>query len=79
MTQAGALVNIDGYPVLDPGWAPIQLNPDGEAPKAGRDGGLTQDGFRRGAIGMLPGRPVAAGYYRRVRWCRAHRAARTGR
>ena len=53
LTDTGQLVNIDGYPVLDPGEAPIQLDPDGEAPKAGRDGGLSQDGFRRGAIGMF--------------------------
>jgi len=52
LTQEGQLVNIDGYPVLDPGEAPIQLDPDAEPPKAGRDGGLSQDGFRRGAIGL---------------------------
>lgn len=53
ITQAGELVNINGYPVLDPGGAPIQLDPEGGAPKAGRDGGLTQDGFRLGAIGLF--------------------------
>jgi len=53
ITQAGELVNIDGYPVLDPGSAPIQLNPEGGTPKAGRDGGLTQDGVRLGAIGLF--------------------------
>ncbi|SOE18165.1 flagellar basal-body rod protein FlgF [Hoeflea halophila] len=53
LTATGQLVNVDGYPVLDPGEAPIELDPDGEAPKAGRDGGLTQDGFRRGAIGLF--------------------------
>jgi flagellar basal-body rod protein FlgF len=53
ITQAGELVNIDGYPVLDPGSAPIQLNPEGGTPKAGRDGGLTQNGVRLGAIGLF--------------------------
>ena len=53
LTNTGQLVNVDGYPVLDPGEAPIQLDPDGEPPKAGRDGGLLQDGFRRGAIGLF--------------------------
>ncbi len=53
LTSTGQLINIDGYPVLDPGEAPIQLDPDGEPPKAGRDGGLSQDGFRRGAIGLF--------------------------
>jgi flagellar basal body rod protein FlgG len=68
LTNTGALVNIDGFPVLDPGEAPIQLDPDGEAPKAGRDGGLTQDGFRRGAIGLLPGR-LSPDLPARRRWC----------
>lgn len=53
LTDQGQLVNINGHPVLDPGEAPIQLDPEAEAPKAGRDGGLTQEGFRRGAIGMF--------------------------
>ncbi|AKI02163.1 flagellar hook-basal body protein [Hoeflea sp. IMCC20628] len=53
ITQTGELVNINGYPVLDPGSAPIQLNPEGGTPKAGRDGGLTQDGVRLGAIGLF--------------------------
>lgn len=53
LTNTGQLVNINGYAVLDPGEAPIQLDPDGEPPKAGRDGGLSQDGFRRGAIGLF--------------------------
>jgi flagellar basal-body rod protein FlgF len=73
ITQAGELVNIDGYPVLDPGGAPIQLNPAGDPPKAGRDGGLTQDGFRGLARSACsPGGPVAAGYYPpgvRLAWC----------
>lgn len=53
ITQAGELVNINGYPVLDPGGAPIQLDPAGGTPKAGRDGGLIQDGVRLGAIGLF--------------------------
>lgn len=53
LTDQGQLVNINGHPVLDPGEAPIQLDPQAEPPKAGRDGGLTQEGFRRGAIGMF--------------------------
>jgi flagellar basal-body rod protein FlgF len=63
ITQAGELVNIDGYPVLDPGGAPIQLNPAGDPPKAGRDGGLTQDGVRIGAIGLYQA-DLSQGYYR---------------
>ena len=53
VTDAGQLVNVDGYPVLDPGEAPIQFDPTGEPPKAGRDGGLTQNGFKIGAIGLF--------------------------
>jgi flagellar basal-body rod protein FlgF len=63
ITQAGELVNIDGYPVLDPGGAPIQLNPAADPPKAGRDGGLTQDGARIGAIGLYQA-DLSQGYYR---------------
>jgi flagellar basal-body rod protein FlgF len=68
LTNTGALVNIDGFPVLDPGEAPIQLDPDGEAPKAGRDGGLTQDGFRGGAIGMFRPTFHRVIYPQGVRW-----------
>src|SRR5690606_24289049 len=46
LTAAGQLVNINGHAVLDPGEAPIQIDPDGEPPKAARDGSLSQDGFR---------------------------------
>ena len=53
ITDTGQLVNINGYPVLDPGEAPIQLDPSGEPPKAGRDGGLSQGGVRLGAIGLF--------------------------
>lgn len=63
ITEAGELVNINGYPVLDPGGAPIQLNPNGDPPKAGRDGGLTQDGVRIGAIGLYQA-DLSQGYQR---------------
>ncbi|KGF68519.1 flagellar basal body rod protein FlgF [Hoeflea sp. BAL378] len=53
LTETGQLVNINGYPVLDPGEAPIQLDPGGPPPKVGRDGGLEQDGVRLGAIGLF--------------------------
>ncbi|PWV99817.1 flagellar basal-body rod protein FlgF [Hoeflea marina] len=53
MTQTGELVNIDGYPVLDPGGAPIQLDPAAGAPFAGQDGNLTQNGTPIGAIGLF--------------------------
>ena len=53
LTETGQLVNINGYPVLDPGEAPIQLDPGGPPPKVGRDGGLEQDGVRLGAVGLF--------------------------
>lgn len=52
MSQAGDLVTLEGYPVLDPGGAPIQLDPAAGAPVASRDGVLRQDGQLRGAIGL---------------------------
>lgn len=63
VTEAGELVNINGYPVLDPGGAPIQLNPAAAPPKAGRDGGLTQDDARIGAIGLFQA-DLSQGYQR---------------
>ena len=63
ITDAGQLVNINGYPVLDPGEAPIQLDPAGSPPKAGRDGGLTQDGNRIGAVGLFQA-DLSQGYHR---------------
>ncbi|MCY0149917.1 flagellar basal-body rod protein FlgF [Hoeflea sp. G2-23] len=64
ITEAGALVNINGYPVLDPGGAPLQLDPAGGPPEAGRDGGLSQNGVRLGAIGLYQA-DLSQGYYRK--------------
>lgn len=64
ITEAGELVNLDGYPVLDPGGAPIQLNPAGDPPLAGRDGGLVQNGVRIGQIGLYSA-DLSQGYARR--------------
>src|SRR5690606_88590 len=44
MLETGQLVSIEGYPVLDAGGAPIQLDPRNGAPEAGADGVLRQDG-----------------------------------
>lgn len=63
MTGTGELVNIDGYPVLDIGGAPIQLDPNGGPPRAGRDGGLVQNGNRLGAIGLFSA-DLSQGYVR---------------
>lgn len=53
MTENGELVTVNGYPVLDAGGAPIQLDPAGEPPEAARDGMLYQNGVPFGAIGIF--------------------------
>ncbi len=57
MQPTGELVSINGYPVLDPGGSPIQLDPAGGRPEVGRDGFLRQDGRQLGAIGLYAFRP----------------------
>jgi flagellar basal-body rod protein FlgF len=59
MNENGELRSIEGYPVLDAGGAPIQLDPRGGPPKAGADGSLRQGDQLVGAIGLFdfdPGR-----------------------
>src|SRR5919108_4115903 len=53
MTDTGQLVTHEGYPVLDAGGAPIQLNPLNGPPEAGRDGVIRQNGQLVGAIGLF--------------------------
>ena len=57
MQPTGELVSVNGYPVLDPGGSPIQLDPSGSRPEVGRDGFLRQDGRQLGAIGLYAFRP----------------------
>ena len=52
MNESGELTSIEGYPVLDSGGAPIQLDPRNGPPKAGADGSLRQNGQLAGAIGL---------------------------
>lgn len=63
LSPAGELVNVDGYPVLDVGGAPIQLNPNAGAPKVGKDGGIYQNDVRVGQLGLFTA-DVNAGYVR---------------
>jgi flagellar basal-body rod protein FlgF len=59
MDENGQLMSTEGYPVLDAGGAPIQLDPRGGPPKAGADGSLRQGDQLVGAIGLFdfdPGR-----------------------
>jgi flagellar basal-body rod protein FlgF len=59
MLDTGELVTHEGYPVLDAGGAPVQLNPAGSPPTAGGDGTLRQDGQLVGAIGLYSYTPDA--------------------
>lgn len=59
MNAAGELMSIEGYPVLDAGGAPLQLDPRAGAPKAGADGSLTQNGQQVGALGLYNVEPGA--------------------
>jgi flagellar basal-body rod protein FlgF len=53
MTPEGELRTLTGYPVLDVGGAPIQLNPNGGQPTIARDGNITQGNQQLGAIGLF--------------------------
>lgn len=53
MTPEGELRTLTGYPVLDVGGAPIQLNPNGGPPTIARDGTLSQGQAQAGALGLF--------------------------
>lgn len=53
----GQLVTHQGYPVLDTGGAPLQLDPRNGPPRVGSDGMITQNGFQVGAIGLFSFEP----------------------
>lgn len=57
MTETGELVTHEGYPVLDAGGAPIQLDPLNGAPEVGRDGVIRQAGQLVGSIGLFSYNP----------------------
>lgn len=57
LLETGELVSLEGYPVLDPGGAPIMLNPQGGPPTAGADGTLRQNGQLAGALGLYEFQP----------------------
>lgn len=52
LTENGELVSIEGYPVLDAGGVPIQLDPRNGPPRAGADGSLRQNDNLVGALGL---------------------------
>jgi flagellar basal-body rod protein FlgF len=53
LTENGEMVTIEGYPVLDAGGAPIQLDPRNGPPRAGADGSLRQGDNLVGALGLF--------------------------
>lgn len=53
MQPSGALQTINGYPVLDAGGAPIQLDPNGAQVVIGKDGMISQGGSQVGALGLF--------------------------
>lgn len=59
MTEAGDLVSVTGYPVLDRGGGPIALNPGRGLPEIASDGTITQQGDRVGALGIFLIPPTA--------------------
>ncbi|MDE1995969.1 MAG: flagellar basal-body rod protein FlgF [Rhizobiaceae bacterium] len=63
MTDNGALVSVRGYPIVDAGGAPIQLDPSGGAPTVSSDGTITQNGRRAGQIGLYSA-DVSKGFLR---------------
>jgi flagellar basal-body rod protein FlgF len=59
MSPAGELQSVTGYPMLDAGGAPIQLNPQAGPPSIARDGMITQDNRQVGALGLFTIDPAA--------------------
>jgi len=63
MSQTGQLISTRGYPVLDAGGAPIQLDPSAGDPVVGPDGSISQGGKLVGAIGLYTA-DVSKGFLR---------------
>jgi flagellar basal-body rod protein FlgF len=53
MTPTGELQTVNGYPLLDAGGAPIQLDPNAGEPRIARDGAISQGGRAVGSIGLF--------------------------
>jgi flagellar basal-body rod protein FlgF len=58
LLESGELLTLNGYPVLDAGSAPILLDPAAGTPKIARDGMITQNGRKFGAIGLFAIEPA---------------------
>jgi flagellar basal-body rod protein FlgF len=53
MLPTGDLETLNGYPVLDVGGAPVQLDPSAGEPSIAPDGTITQGGRQIGALGLF--------------------------
>nr|WP_246365001.1 flagellar basal-body rod protein FlgF [Gellertiella hungarica] len=63
LSDTGELLSTRGYPVLDAGGAPIQVNRDGGPIKVARDGNIYQGGKQVGSIGLFTA-DLAQGFVR---------------
>jgi flagellar basal-body rod protein FlgF len=52
ISSGGQLQSIAGYPILDVGGSPIQLNPNAGPPQIAKDGMITQNNAQVGAVGL---------------------------
>lgn len=59
MSPEGELHSVDGYPILDAGGAPIQVNPNGGQIQIASDGMIMQNELQYGAIGLFTIDPKA--------------------
>jgi len=59
MTEEGGLVSVMGYPVLDAGGAPLQLDPQNGPPRISVDGNIYQKNVQVGAVGLFQFQPDA--------------------
>lgn len=53
ISPEGQLQTLNGYPVLDAGLAPIELNTRGGTVQIGRDGAIRQSGKQAGGLGLF--------------------------
>jgi flagellar basal-body rod protein FlgF len=53
MQPNGSLQTLNGYPILDAGGAPLQLDPAAGPPVIGSDGMIHQNGRQIGAVGLF--------------------------
>ncbi|MBI0002916.1 flagellar basal-body rod protein FlgF [Bartonella sp. M0177] len=63
MTQEGGLVSVQGYPFLDNGGAPIQIDPANGSPRIAADGAIYQNNLQVAAIGLYQFQPDSKLHY----------------